>query len=130
MTAPAADPALIDSYREWTADALAEFGRLLDDWRAGTLPADAARQRMFEIGHNIKGMGASFGYPLMSDAGGLLCSFLKLKPGDPQERAVLAALHEGLRAILALTPEQQTPAMAARLVAPLRLLCDLPDIAI
>ncbi len=38
--------------------------------------------QLYDIAHNIKGIGGSFGYPLLSTAGASLCGYIKGKPGD------------------------------------------------
>lgn len=94
---------LVNSYKAWTADAVAQLRHLVDSWRQERCPGDDARQRILEIAHNIKGMGSSFGHPLMTEAGRSLCAYLRLKAGAPDElpvveatwRAWTASLHSG-----------------------------------
>ncbi|HEY4547290.1 MAG TPA: Hpt domain-containing protein [Pedomonas sp.] len=117
-------PELIQSYQVWTADAVARMRALTAEWRAKHRPGDDARQHIYEIAHNVKGMGSSFGHPLMTDAGRSLSAYLRLKPGAADELRVIEAHIDALERILALGPGSHD-GMYEQLVAPLHLLTGL-----
>lgn len=117
-------PELIQSYQVWTADAVARMRAIMADWRAQHRPGDDARQQIYEIAHNVKGMGSSFGHPLMTDAGRSLSAYLRLKPGAADELRVIDAHIDTLERILALGPGSHD-GMYEQLVAPLHLLTGL-----
>ena len=117
-------PELIESYQKWTGNAVAQLRALATDWQEARRSADTARVAMHEIAHNIKGMGTSFGHPLMTEAGRSLADFLRLKPDVTDELAVIVAHIAALEHILALGPGEHDD-MRERLIAPLHLLTGL-----
>lgn len=117
-------PELMQSYQVWTADAVARLRDIATAWREQRRTADDARQSIFEISHNIKGMGASFGHPLMTEAGRSLAVYLRLKPGAVDELQVIEGHIDMFERILALGPGSHD-AMREQLVAPLHLLTGL-----
>ena len=117
-------PELIESYQKWTGNAVAQLHTLAKDWKEARRSAEASRAEIHEIAHNIKGMGTSFGHPLMTDAGRSLADFLRLKPDVPDELAVIEAHIAALEHILALGPGEHDD-MRERLIAPLHLLTGL-----
>lgn len=121
-------PELIESYQAWTADAVRQMRVLLSDWRQGCREAAEARLAIYEIAHNIKGMGASFEHPLMTEAGRSLAAFLRLKPGAENELQVIAVHIEALERILALGPGDHENCRE-QLVAPLHRLTGLEHVA-
>ncbi|MCH8684063.1 Hpt domain-containing protein [Pedomonas mirosovicensis] len=123
-----ASPELLSSYRVWTADAVAQLRQIAADWQKQACPANEARQRILEIAHNIKGMGSSFGHPLMTEAGRSLCAYLRMKPGEPEELSVVEAHVQGMEQILALGPVDYDDATHARFIAPLHHLTGLSRI--
>ena len=52
---------------------------------------------IFEVAHNIKGQGASFGYQLLTDVAGLLC--LRTRDVDPVSDEALSAIGFHVRAL-------------------------------
>lgn len=121
-------PELIESYQVWTANAVSQMRAILSDWRHNRRNADDARPAIYEIAHNIKGMGASFEHPLMTEAGRSLAAFLRLKPGAENELQVIEAHIEKLEHILALGPGSHDE-RREQLVAPLHLLTGLEPTA-
>lgn len=115
---------LMQGYQAWTADAVARLRNTMTDWREQRLPADAARQAVYETAHNIKGMGSSFDHPLMTEGGRSLSAYLRLKPGAEDELSVIEAHIDALERILALGPGSHE-AMREQLVAPLHRLTGL-----
>lgn len=68
---------LLADFLTWTNDAVAEMRGIVDD-----LPDQIARgtetvHRIYDLTHNIKGMGASFMFNLLTDVGVSLCGHLK-----------------------------------------------------
>jgi len=87
--------------REQFESFLGEAVRLMvaDLCAAGEMPETAAEccQRIQKLAHNLKGQGASFGYPLVTDICGGLCDFLRRMP-EPDSRSL--ALLGGYVAVL------------------------------
>lgn len=58
-------------------------------------------ERVFTIAHDLKGQGSSFGYPLITKIGGLLCQFLRARRGHDAQGLRIAAAHiEALAIVL------------------------------
>lgn len=68
---------LVQDYQGWAVDDLESLWRAFRDARDKSA---AARQkdivRMFDIAHEIRGQGGTFGFPLISVVGDSLCKFL------------------------------------------------------
>lgn len=62
----------------WMDEALAKLNILQAD--GADIPAQSWVNDVYDIAHNIKGVGSSFGFPLLSDAGTSLCRYIKAKP--------------------------------------------------
>lgn len=72
---------LADQYPTWTQDELTAMTDFLD--QASATDGDARfpliREHFFRKAHDIKGQGATFGYPLMTDVGSFVCEYLRHK---------------------------------------------------
>jgi len=71
------DEQLVQYYLDWTEDAIQELAGHID--KARSAPEPDVLQAIYEISHNIKGMGTSFGFPLMTEAGRSLCGYLRAR---------------------------------------------------
>ena len=81
------DSELLAHYLCYTEEALAELTSTLQN--PGN-PADQAAA-LHATAHNIKGMGTSFGFPLMTEVGTLLCGYLRgLAENAPLDRELIA----------------------------------------
>ena len=85
---------LVEDYKNWTRAAL---GRLAGfDWHVA-----ADRQAAAIIAHDIKGMGASFGFPLMTILGQHMCQYLASELGESAAAAMpvfVSAMQQALDA--------------------------------
>jgi len=71
------DKELEEQFHAWMGDMASTLAELAD---TRPDPVDQAWiDSLYDIAHNIKGIGSSFGYPLLSDAGASLCSYIKTK---------------------------------------------------
>jgi len=66
----------------WTTTSLTEFADLLSSVREKSSGDPSVGEAMYAIAHNIKGMGTSFGFLLMTDLGTTLCTYLRGLPKD------------------------------------------------
>ena len=86
------DEELIKQYIDWTSDALRQMhahNRTLQESQGKD--RDAVHE-LHNISHNIKGMGTSFDFMLMTQVGELLCNYLKpLSEGDIAHFEVIQA---------------------------------------
>lgn len=65
--------------------------------------SDAALSQLMDVAHDIKGMGASYGYPLATEIAASLCRLIETSAGKAAARAEprLASAHvDSLRAIV------------------------------
>lgn len=91
--AEAAVAALADSFLEWITEDIDRARAALN--AAGEKPGENADEinAVFEVMHNVKGQGSSFGYNLLTMIGGSLCDYIRELSGtaDEQQVKVIAA---------------------------------------
>lgn len=71
------DAELVEQFVTWTTDAVDELKAIVADLDGSELKSDDKAVRIYDLTHNIKGMGGSFDFPLMTFAGGSLCAYIK-----------------------------------------------------
>tara|TARA_R110002126_G_scaffold63684_6_gene163212 strand:- start:3935 stop:4402 length:468 start_codon:yes stop_codon:yes gene_type:complete len=84
--AEAAVAALADSFLEWIGE---DIGRAKEALAAGQeKPGDNQPElrAIFEVVHNVKGQGGSFGYDLLTKIGGSLCDYLRVEAASADEK--------------------------------------------
>ena len=78
------------NYLEWTAQDLAKIHQALEDLKAEKKDHKDALARIFQLSHDMKGQGGSFGYTLMTILGRTLCTFVeKREDAGPAEVEVI-----------------------------------------
>lgn len=91
--AEAAVAALADSFLEWINEDIGRAKEALA--RAQDKPGDNQPElrAIFEVVHNVKGQGGSFGYDLLTKIGGSLCTYLRdeAASADEKQLKVIAA---------------------------------------
>ena len=86
------DPELIEQFVGWTSEAVEELKTLAESLSGDELKADPSAARIYDLTHNIKGMGSSFNFPLMTHAGTSLCSYIKSREdAEPLSKRVVDA---------------------------------------
>lgn len=70
---------LIVNYQDWAIDDLQALWQEFQDAVAEKGEASDHIERMFNLTHEIRGQGGTFGYPLVSTVGDSLCKFLENK---------------------------------------------------
>ena len=89
------------TYLTFTNEQLGALRALINLSEAGAVGDHAAHnQSLYEIAHNIKGMGGSFGFDLMTDMGDLLCAYLNACDDNPVQPETLAKFHGGMALVL------------------------------
>lgn len=84
----AVDPAALDraekviadmsgSYLQWVQDDLAKISAAYDKLASGKHDRKQALNEIFQISHDMKGQGGSFGYVLMTSVGNELCRIIE-----------------------------------------------------
>jgi len=71
------DAELVEQFVTWTTDAVDELKAIVADLDGTESGSDEKAARIYDLTHNIKGMGGSFDFPLMTFAGSSLCSYIK-----------------------------------------------------
>lgn len=84
--AEAAVAALADSFLEWINEDINRAKEALA--RAEDKPGDNQPElrAIFEVVHNVKGQGGSFGYDLLTGIGGSLCDYLREEAASANEK--------------------------------------------
>lgn len=94
---------LTGSYLQWVQEDLVKLQNAYDVLAAA--PDDgrkAAAEKIFQIAHDIKGQGGSFGYNLMTVIGNSLCRFIEKQPGvGPKEIDVIKVHVDSLKLVIA-----------------------------
>ena len=89
----AEDDELTAQYVEWTTsalDRLKELDEILINSNGKEL---GAAREVYELSHNIKGLGTSFGFDLMTDIGSNLCKYLQNLDGKTEVDALAISAH-------------------------------------
>ena len=84
--AEAAVAALADSFLVWIGEDIARAKQALA--AANDKPGDnqAEIRAIFEVVHNVKGQGGSFGYDLLTTVGGSLCNYLRVETASASDK--------------------------------------------
>ena len=89
----ATDPELVAQYLGYAGGAVTDMRETINGARADRAFSDDAIQMVYGVAHNLKGMGASFNYPLISHIGNSFCRYIKHKPEDVPVDVDLVDLH-------------------------------------
>jgi len=87
------DAELVEQFVTWTTDAVNELKAIVTELDGSELKSDEKAARIYDLTHNIKGMGGSFDFPLMTFAGGSLCSYIKDLDADKNLSARIIDAH-------------------------------------
>ncbi len=80
-------------YRDVRTQDLRELVDMVEEFKRSTSPPGELLERIYLKSHDIKGMGKTFGFPLLTAAGDSLCKLLwKL----PAERSTMAIIRQGV----------------------------------
>ena len=81
---------MTDHYVEWVTKDLEKIHQALEDLKAEKKDHKDALAGIFQLAHDMKGQGGSFGYTLMTILGGNLCNVVeKLEDAGPAEVEVI-----------------------------------------
>lgn len=83
---------LMDHYLTYTEKTLAELHALASRLGDDKNPADLTEE-MHALAHNIRGMGSSFGFPLMTRVGTTLCTYFRALDDDQQAAPDIVSAH-------------------------------------
>jgi len=86
------DDELVTQFVDWTSEAVVELRQIVNDFVEPTPRGSAEVKRLYDLVHNIKGMGSSFNFDLMTVAGTGLCAYLKtMDEALPVSKRILEA---------------------------------------
>ena len=82
---------LADDYINWVGADITKLEAALKELTDAKENRKAILDRIFQISHDIKGQGGSFGYPMLTVIGVFLCRYVeKLKDAGPGEIKVIS----------------------------------------
>ncbi len=84
------DEELVSQFVAWTSDAVAEMREISDSLPVHSDSKSEHADRLYDLSHNIKGMGASFNFLLMTEVGSSLCVYIKKLEGQMSQRVIAA----------------------------------------
>ena len=90
---------LLTYYLDWTSKALMELDKLLVHLKSEK-GAEGLNTKMYAIAHNLKGMGSSFGFDLMTASGASLCEYLRKLEERNASASVVGAHLKAMKVIL------------------------------
>jgi chemotaxis protein histidine kinase CheA len=115
-----ADAAL--SFADWAGADVAEALAALEKLQGGG-DSEESTSHIFRVAHDLKGQGTTFGYPLATQIGGLLCEFLKATTPSPsgESVSVIRAHLDALNLVVKQKIKGDGDAMAQQLIVKLTL---------
>ncbi|WP_138381060.1 hypothetical protein [Luteithermobacter gelatinilyticus] len=86
---------LAESYLDWTRTQVQDMWTLMAPFDGtAKVPDQLTLDKIYDLSHNIKGLGGSFNYPLMTDVGRLLCAYLRrVKTAETKAHPGLITAH-------------------------------------
>jgi len=92
---------LSDQYLDWVKDDLENIQKAYEALQAADGADEEQLKKIFQISHDIKGQGGSFGYELMTTVGNSLCRFIEGKDSIELQHLDIVKLHiDTLKAII------------------------------
>ncbi len=83
---------LLEEFFKWMRESVGEMRSMVDEMPEHVMRGTDQVHRIYDLTHNIKGMGTSFDFGLMTEVGVSLCGHLKGMDEDTQvSRRVLAS---------------------------------------
>ena len=93
---------LAETYLEWVEQDLVKLHKALQALSSATGDRKAELEAIYQISHDMKGQGGSFGYQLITVVGNQLCRFIEpLKQAGPNEIAVIKLHADTMSLIIA-----------------------------
>ena len=84
---------IVDSYEGWAVDDLQALWREHEDFPKGQPVPKEQITKIFDIAHETRGQGGTFGYPLVSLIADSLCKFVEPKNSLNTEQMNIVQLH-------------------------------------
>ncbi len=78
-------------YVDKLADDIEQMKKLAAAYRSD--PSDANLDKLFRLVHNMRGQGATFGFPLITEIGRTFCRYVRERPADVEVKPALVDQH-------------------------------------
>jgi len=92
---------LADDYIDWVREDLVRLQGAYDKLKAGEGDWEEDLEALFQIAHDMKGQGGSFGYDLMTAIGDHLCRLVeKFEQVGPRELEMIRVHIDGMRVVI------------------------------
>lgn len=116
---------MTDSYLEWVAEDLKKMDEAFARLQAATGDRKEEMDAIFQVSHDIKGQGGSFGYDLMTAIGNELCRLIeKLETVGPAEIEAIKLHIDSLKLVIGQDMKGQGGKEGERILAGLQQVCD------
>jgi hypothetical protein len=113
------------NYHKMVEPSLAMLNDSLGQLKSSPSSSHAARQ-IYNTAHNLKGEGASFGYPAVSSVAGLLCRVTEEPERSHPRRVIVVAVHvDSLQAMMRYDVKGEPSGIALEVISALSTLVDL-----
>lgn len=120
-----AEAAIASMRGEFEERMTGEAARLVElaDGFAASPGAEGQIKAIFRVAHELRGQGGTFGYPMVTEIGTLLCDYIeKLPEPAAADRGVLRAHAEALNAVVANRVQGDGGATGSGIIEGLRVL--------
>lgn len=112
---------MADSYLEWVQEDLKKLDECYQAMQAAEPPRTDAAEGLFQVAHDIKGQGGSFGYDLMTVIGNELCRLLERQDSyDSAEMQAIKVHIDAMKLVIQNTMTGDGGANGKALVAGIR----------
>lgn len=116
---------MTDSYLDWVAEDLKKMDSAFASLQAATGDRKEEMDAVFQISHDIKGQGGSFGYDLMTAIGNELCRLIEKVESVGADEIVAIKLHiDSMKLVMAEDMKGQGGKEGEKMLAGLQQVCD------
>lgn len=116
---------LVESYQGWAVDDLEALWRTFQEASARDPNGTLDRDGMFDMAHEIRGQGGSFGFPLISVIADSLCKFIESQERIQASHLDIIRVHIlAMKAVFRQGIKGENPDLAGELASLLRALRD------
>ncbi len=116
---------MTDSYLDWVAEDLKKIEAAYQKLKAATGDRKKELDGVFQVSHDIKGQGGSFGYDLMTAIGNELCRLIeRIDQIGPDEMEAVRIHIESMKLVIANDMKGQGGKAGEQMLAGLQKVCD------
>ena len=116
---------MTDSYLTWVVEDLRKIEAAYQKLKAATGDKKKELDGVFQVSHDIKGQGGSFGYDLMTAIGNELCRLIeRIKVIGPDEIEAIKLHIDSMKLVIAENMKGQGGKAGERMLAGLQKVCD------